>query len=270
MTQTQTYVMENSDEEKRLDIKTDPDAVKEQALWFGMGPGARVLDVGCGPGKTTALLHYVFQPDGEAVGVDIAESRILYARSFYGYRKGIKFDVRAVRQPMADLGRFDFIWVRFVLEYYREGAFDIIKNISANLKPGGYMCLLDLDHNCLCHWEMPREMEDVVIKAMLHMQNCFNFDLYAGRKCYAHLYDLGFKDLTLNVVAHHLIYGKLQHSDEFNWMKKLEIGALKAPEIFESYAGGSKKFLDDFRIFFRDPRRFTYSPMILCRGRKPL
>jgi hypothetical protein len=59
-------------------------------------------------------------------------------------------------------------------------------------------------------------------------------------------------------------------SDEIIWMKILEIGALKEPEIFESYAGGSKKFLDDFRIFFRDPRRFTYSPMILCRGRKPL
>jgi len=269
-TESQSYLMENTDEEKRLDIKTDPDAVREQALWFGIGSGARVLDVGCGPGKTTALLHELIQPGGEAVGVDIAESRIKHARAFYGGRKGIAFEIKDIRLPIKDLGQFDFIWVRFVLEYYREGALDIIKNISNNLKPGGCMCLLDLDHNCLCHWEMPRSMETILIKAMHHAQDHYNFDLYAGRKFYAHLYDLGFEDINVNLVPHHLIYGELKSSDEFNWMKKLEVGALKAPKIFESYPGGSKKFLEDFRMFFKDPRRFTYSPLILCKGRKPL
>lgn len=261
--------MENADEEKRLDIKTDPDAVKEQALWFGIGPGARVLDVGCGPGKTTALLHDLVQPDGEAVGVDIAESRIIYARSFYGGKKEIKFDVKDVRLPMEDLGKFDFIWVRFVLEYYRAGALEIIKNISANLKPGGYMCLLDLDYNCMSHWEMPPVMESTVIKTMHHIQEHHNFDLYAGRKLYAHLYDLGFEGISLNLMPHHLIYGDLKYSDEFNWLKKMEIGVHKAPAIYEIYPGGSEGFLSDLKMFFKDPRRFTYSPLILCKGRKP-
>jgi SAM-dependent methyltransferase len=261
--------MENAEEEKRLDIKTDPDAVREQALWFGICPGARALDVGCGPGKTTAILHDLVQPDGEAVGVDIAESRINYARSFYGERTGIDFQVRDVRQSMKDLGQFDFIWVRFVLEYYRVGALDIIKNISANLKPGGCICLLDLDYNCLSHWEMPPALEAIIIRSMLHAQENYNFDLYAGRKFYAHLYDLGFENICVNIMPHHLIYGELQPSDEFNWMKKLEVGTQKAPNIFNDYPGGSEKFLADFKKFFRDPRRFTYSPLILCKGKKP-
>lgn len=267
--ESQSYLMENAEEEKRLDIKTDPDAVREQALWFGIGPGARILDVGCGPGKTTALLHDLVQPGGAAVGVDIAESRILHARSFYSDRPGIDFQVRDVRVPMKDLGQFDFIWIRFLLEYYRDGAFDIIRNVSANLKPGGSLCLLDLDHNCLSHWEMPPEIEDVITKAMFHAHKNYNFDLYAGRKLYAHLYDLGFEDINLHIMPHHLIYGDLQHSDEFNWMKKLEVGTQKAPEILAAYPGGPEKFMADFRIFFRNPRRFTYSPLILCKGRKP-
>jgi len=267
--ETQTYLMENDEEEKRLDIKTDPDAVKAQALWFGMDSGARVLDVGCGPGKTTAILHDLVQPGGEAVGVDIAENRIRYARTFYDGKRGIDFQVRDVRQPMDDLGMFDFVWVRFVLEYYREGAFDIVKNISHNLKPGGYMCLLDLDYNCLSHWEMPQELENVIIKSMFLAQDHYNFDLYAGRKLYAHLYDLGFEAIDVNLVGHHLIFGELKKSDEFNWMKKLEVGTTKAPEIFETYPGGGAKFLRDFNKFFKDPRRFTYSPMMMCKGRKP-
>jgi len=266
----QTYLMENAEEEKRLEMKTDPDAVREQAMWFGMGPGARVLDVGCGPGKTTALLHDLAQPRGLAVGVDISENRIHYARAFYGKGYNIAYHVRDVRLPMKDLGQFDFIWVRFLLEYYLEGALEIVKNIAANLKPGGRLCLLDLDHNCLSHWAMPPAMEAVVMKAMMYAQDNFNFDLYAGRKLYAHLYDLGFEDIKLNIMPHHLIYGELQPADEFNWLKKLEVGVVKAPEIFIGYPGGSRQFLEDFKIFFRDPRRFTYSPLILCQGRKPL
>lgn len=262
--------MESDEEEKRLDIKTDPEAVKDQAMWFGIGSGARVLDVGCGPGKTTALLHALVQPGGEAVGVDIAESRIRYARTYHDGKRGIDFQVRDVCKPMADLGTFDFIWVRFVLEYYRDGAFEIIKNISANLKPGGYMCLLDLDYNCLGHWEMPTALEEILTKVMFRAQDHYNFDLYAGRKLYAHLYDLDFEDIIIHVMPHHLIYGDLKASDEFNWMKKLEIASLKAPEMFNAYPGGKEESLSDFKKFFRDPRRFTYSPLILCKGRKPL
>lgn len=262
--------MENDEEEKRLDIKTDPEAVKRQAMWFGIGAGARVLDVGCGPGKTTSILYDIVQPGGEVTGVDIAESRINYARSFYGGKKGIDFQVRDVRLPMNDLGQFDFIWVRFVLEYYLVGAFDIIKNICNNLKPGGQMCLLDLDHNCLCHWEMSRTMENVIARVMSYMQDNYNFDLYAGRKLYAHLYDLSFEDIKVNLMPHHLIYGQLRYSDEFNWMKKIEIGTQKAPDIFDAYPGGKKQFLTDLKLFFRDMRRFTYTPLILCKGIKPV
>jgi hypothetical protein len=39
---------------------------------------------------------------------------------------------------------------------------------------------------------------------------------------------------------------------------------------FEGYPGGYGEFLEEFRTFFADPRRFTYTPVICCRGQKPL
>lgn len=270
MIQPQGYLMENDEEEKRLDIKTNPGSVKSQALWCGIGPGARVLDVGCGSGKATSIIHSLVLPGGEITGVDASESRIRYARSSFGDKPGINFHVKDFSLPMEDLGQFDFIWVRFVLEYFREGAVDIIKNISVNLKPDGWLCLLDLDYNCINHWELPASMEDILIKVMRRMDNDFNFDTFAGRKLYSYLYDLGFEDICLNLTAHHLIYGELKATDEFNWMKKMNVGMQKAPDIFESYPGGNEKFLNDFKTFFNDPRRFTYTPLIICKGRNPL
>ena len=270
MIQPQAYLMENDEEEKRLDIKTDPAAVKEQASWCGIGPGARVLDVGCGPGKTTSLLYELIQPGGEAVGVDFSEKRINYARKAYSNKPGLEFHIKDMRLPMDDIGSFDFIWIRFILEYYYNGSVDIIRNVSMNLKPGGWLCLLDLDNNSFNHWEMPKEMEIVANKCIKRMQKEYNFDIYAGRKLYSYMYDLGFEDISMNLIAHHLIYGELKAVDEFNWMKKIETFIQKVPDIFEFYQGGSEKFVNDFKIFFKDPRRFTYTPLIICKGRKPL
>ena len=41
-----SYLMENLEENIRLEFKTDPKAVRKQALWCGLKPGLRVLDAG--------------------------------------------------------------------------------------------------------------------------------------------------------------------------------------------------------------------------------
>jgi len=264
------YLMENDEESKRLDTKTNPDAIKNQARWCGIQPGTRLLDVGCGIGKTTDVLFEMMQPGGSVVGIDFSEERINYARAIYGDRVGIEFKTRDFRFPMEDLGQFDFIWVRFILEHFCSGAIDIIKNLTSNLKQDGWLCLIDLDHNCLNHWEMPESVENILFDVMKKMQKHNNFDPFVGRKLYAYLFDLGYRDIELNVQAHHLIYGDLNDSDEFNWLKKLEAGARKARESFNDYPGGFEGFLSAFKAFFKNPRRFTYTPLIICKGRKPI
>ena len=123
------YLMEGDEEALRLDIKTVAALVEEQARWAGIKPGMRVADLGCGAGKTTFHLNRLVQPDGHTIGVDIANQRVDYAKKNYS-AEGIEYVVGDIREPLDQLGRFDFIWVRFVLEYYLEGSFDIVKNIS--------------------------------------------------------------------------------------------------------------------------------------------
>jgi SAM-dependent methyltransferase len=264
------YLMENPEEAVRLDVKTDPDAVRKQAQLLGIGPGARVLDAGCGSGKTTAILHELIQPGGSIIGVDFAQDRISFAKQFYEIDDSIEFRLLDLREPLKDLGQFDFIWIRFVLEYYLEGSVDIIRNLSQCLKPEGLLCLLDLDYNCLSHYSLRPEMELTLQKLVQRMIKKYNFDPFVGRKLYAYLYDLNFRDIEVDLIPHHLIYGKLKSSDDFNWIKKVQMASVKATDIFESYPGGYEGFFSDFNAFFHDERRFTYTPMIICKGRRPL
>ncbi|MBA4396110.1 MAG: methyltransferase type 11 [Syntrophus sp. (in: bacteria)] len=267
MRKPDVYLMEGKEETLRLEVKTIPDDVRSQALWCGIRPGLRVLDVGCGPGKTTSILHEMIQPEGAIVGVDCSGERIAHARERYGNKPGIDFCVHDLRDPLNDFGKFDFIWVRFVLEYHLAESFDIVGHLKNALKPGGVLCLLDLDYNCLSHYELPPRIAELLPRLMHRLQEKHNFDVYAGRKLYAYLYDHGFGDIQVNMTAHHLIYGNSKDVDAFNWMKKIEVNASRFDDLFNDYPGGHEAFIADFRKFFLDPRRFTYTPLILCKGR---
>ncbi len=263
------YIMESDDEVLRLDLKTDGGIVEEHARWAGLKPGMQVADLGCGSGKTTWHLHKVAAPDGRAVGVDIAESRVDFARKQYG-KSGIEFVCRDIGDSLDDLGRFDFVWVRFVLEYHRENSFKLVRNMMQLLKPGGILCLVDLDYNCLSHYGLSQRLEKTIAGIMHTLEAHADFDPYTGRKLYSYLYDLEFTDIDLKLAAHHLIFGELDSAAAFNWTQKVVVAAQNSGYSFDEYPGGYDEFYQEFESFFKDPRRFTYTPVIVCRGCKPL
>jgi SAM-dependent methyltransferase len=269
MTKEAAYLMESPEEATRLDVKTNPDVVRNQARICGITAGVRVLDAGCGSGKTTAILQDMIQPGGSIVGVDFSQDRIRFAQNNYGKNRSIEFRLMDLREPLDELGQFDFIWMRFVLEHYLKGAQDIIAMVERSLAPGGTLCLLDLDYNNLSHYPIKPKMEMVLQLLMQKMIQSYNFDPYVGRKLYTYLYDQSFREIRVNMIPHHLIYGDLRESDDFNWLKKIEMASVKARENFDAYPGGYEGFLEDFTAFFRDPRRFTYTPLMICTGKKP-
>jgi SAM-dependent methyltransferase len=261
--------MESDEETLRLDMKTDAKVVENQALWAGIKPGMRVADLGFGSGKTTFNLHKLVQPNGEVVGVDMAEDRIKYAEKYYR-NKGIKYILRDIRAPLDDLGMFDFIWVRFVLEYYRSESFNIVKNISKILKPGGIICLIDLDYNCLNHFGLSKKLKKALYGITKAMEKNADFDPFVGIKLYSFLYDLDYQNIDVSLAPHHLIFGELNERDGFNWTKKLEVAVKRVGYEFKEYKGGYDEFSEEFNNFFSNPRRFTYTPLISCKGRKAL
>jgi len=263
-----SYLMENDQEILRLKLKTDRVALEKQALWAGIKPGMRVADVGCGAGQTTYFLNQLIQPGGEIIGIDSSSERIKHARMNFS-NETTKFICRDITDDLDDIGTFDFIWVRFLLEYHRSNSFEIVKNISKILNPGGILCLIDLDHNCLNHYNAPPLLMKSLSGIMSQLETTKNFDPYAGRKLYSYLYDLNFEDIDMDLSAHHLLFGKLNKTDEFNWTTKAKVAVKNSGYDFSEFPGGFDEFFDEFQAFFLDPRRFTYTPIISCRGCKP-
>lgn len=265
------YFMESEEEAVRLDIKTNPDAVRRQAVWCGVTPGMRVLDAGCGAGVTTSVLNDMVRPGGSVLGVDYSPERVKYALQHYGDQPGIEFALHDLRESAERFGKFDLIWVRFVLEYHRIGATTIVRNMIDCLNPGGALCLLDLDYNCLSHYELPATTMSLLHQIMDRVDEQFNFDTFIGRKLYSFLYDAGLSNIRVELMAHNLFYGAMKESDKFNLMKKIEIAGKTMRDLIDScYRGGYERFREDFHHYLEDPRRFTYTPLLICRGEKSL
>jgi ubiquinone/menaquinone biosynthesis C-methylase UbiE len=260
------YIMESGEEILRLDKKTDEEIAASQARRAGLGPGMSVADICCGSGKTTSILRAVAGEGGSAVGIDGSRERIAHAQATYT-EKGTRFVCRDIRSDLSDIGSFDFVWVRFILEYFRAEAFEIVRNLTRIVKKGGILCLIDLDHNCLNHYGISPRLEEAVTSSLAQLEEKGNFDPYAGRKLYSHLYRLGYEEIGVDAGAHHLIYGTLKESDGFNWIKKIEVLSEKLNITLPGYSS-AEEFKKDFQSFFEDPGRFTYTPVLSCWGKK--
>jgi SAM-dependent methyltransferase len=80
---TAGYSLQLSDQERmRYRMMAASAADNEAAEWSaaGIGPGARVADVGCGPGAVLRLLADRVGPGGRAVGIDADPAAVSMAR----------------------------------------------------------------------------------------------------------------------------------------------------------------------------------------------
>ncbi len=106
-----------------------------------LGPGdlgGRGLDVGCGPGHTTAALA---ARTGEALGVDFAPAMVERASARFGERAGVSFaldDAEALAQPDA---AFDVVSCSFGLMYCYD-ARAAMAEMARVLRPGGRLLLV--------------------------------------------------------------------------------------------------------------------------------
>ena len=102
--------------------------------------GGRVLDIGCGFGDTTQRLAELVGPEGEAVGIDVAERFIEAAREEADNAgvANVSFSVGDVQ--IADLGEgFDYVFSRMGIMFFANPVV-AFRNISTAMAPGGQLC----------------------------------------------------------------------------------------------------------------------------------
>lgn len=109
----------------------------------GIGPGMRVLDVGCGSGDVSLLVGELVGPDGAVLGVDREASTVEAARARAARRgaRNVSFGVADFAKPPAT-GAFDALVGRFVLMHQPDPA-AALAGASTALRPGGVVAFVE-------------------------------------------------------------------------------------------------------------------------------
>ncbi|MFI0355127.1 methyltransferase domain-containing protein [Actinomadura sp. 9N407] len=157
----------------------------EHALWeaAGIRPGARIADVGCGPGAITIVLAELVGESGDVHGVDrdetaLATARELAARSGLSNTRFLAGPVDATGLPPA---AFDVVMMRHVLAHNGGREQAIVDHLATLARPGGTVYLVDVDADRLQIKPVIPELEDLNA-AYLALHARRGNDLSVGRR----------------------------------------------------------------------------------------
>ncbi|MEM9380146.1 MAG: methyltransferase domain-containing protein [Planctomycetota bacterium] len=147
MTDIREYVLGTNEEElARLELQHSVwrDTSEGALDRAGIGPGASVLDLGCGPGFVTLDLAARVGASGGVVALDESPKwhEVLRARTF-----DAPVDLVEERIEDADLGeaRFDGVFARWVLSFLAD-LDEVAERIARALRPGGAFVVQDYNH----------------------------------------------------------------------------------------------------------------------------
>ncbi len=117
----------------------------------GWRPGARVLDVGCGPGTiTVGLAGYV--GEGRVLGIDPVDSVLADARAEAARagRRNVAFEIGDVNQLGFDDAAFDVVHAHQVLQHLPDPV-AALAAMGRVCRPGGIVAARDGDYGAM-HW----------------------------------------------------------------------------------------------------------------------
>ena len=125
----------------------------EADLWAAAGirPGARVADVGCGPGAALAVMAREVGPDGHVSGVDGDPEAVSHAQAAVDAQGFDNADVRVGAADATGLepGAFDVAVMRHVLAHNGGAEQRIVDHLATLVRPGGAVYLVDVDLTAL-------------------------------------------------------------------------------------------------------------------------
>jgi SAM-dependent methyltransferase len=162
------------DEVERYRFMAQIARADETAAWAeaGIVPGARIADLGCGPGLLLAELADVVGPSGRVAGIDRQDAAIATARQVIadGGLDHASAQHGDAWDSGLELGVWDLVNIRHVLAHNTAAnVARIVEHAFALLRPEGTLYLLDVDLSGLRVVPRDDDIDDLSARYLRHL-----------------------------------------------------------------------------------------------------
>lgn len=176
----------------------------ERQFWptSGIVANKKVLDLGCGSGIITHELAQQVYP-GQVVGLDISQALLDKGQLAYSEQvnKEHKIDICFQQGSIYALpfseASFDIVYARLLFQHL-DRPLEALKNIFHVLKPGGVVCIVDVDKDWSSLYPEPAS-SPLLDQAIIEKQLSQGGDPWVGRKLSYYLNSSGFTQVKTTV-----------------------------------------------------------------------
>lgn len=167
-----SYALELGETEiRRYQMMAEVAQSAEADLWriAGIGDGARVADIGCGPGAISLLLAQETGPTGSVVAVDGDPAAVALARSAIEAAGHLHAQVHVGAADSTGLAArdFDVVMMRHVLAHNGGREQAIVNHLAALVRPGGTVYLVDVDLTMTKLFPSDPDLDDMIARYTL-------------------------------------------------------------------------------------------------------
>jgi len=270
MTESDIYLLGRSPrEEERLRKQVQDLAGEARSLLdrFQIRPGARAIELGCGPRGVLELLSERVGPSGTVVGLDKNEGFVASARNHVAEQQLINVEVvhgdaRATNLPKES---FDVVFCRLLLVNLHQPE-QVVEEMVSLLRPGGVIASHEADylpHMC----DPPSPAWDRLFEIFQAYTRAKGVDLFVGRRIHRMLRDAGIGELQVNPVIHVYPHGHNRRSIFLDFVQNVRDGL-----VGEGFARDEElnELTQELKRHLDDPDTLVVSHLFFqVWGRKP-
>ena len=256
-------------EQVRLQRQAQELAHEARALFdrIGVPPGARVVEIGCGPQGCLDVLAERVGPSGHVVGVERSEDAVGLARRLVADRGLANVEVLHgdARATGLRRGAFDVSTARLVLVNVPQPE-EIVAEAVALVRPGGVVAFHEADWGAhVCDPPLPAWTRSLELLEAYSRSN--GIDLFVGRRLPRLLREAGLRDVRVTPLIHVYPPGHGRRTIMFDFVENLSERLLAQKLIAE-------RELDDLKSALKghleDPNTLVVSHLFFqAWGRTP-
>ncbi|GAB3805314.1 methyltransferase domain-containing protein [Spirosoma humi] len=193
-------------------------------------PGLTVLDVGCGSGAITRSIAEKTGATGRVLGIDPSPSLIEQATQQSRTIPGLAFQQADV-YSFDTVERFDLVTCARTLQWLAQPEAALL-NMKRFVKPGGYLAILDFNHEKIAWTPEPPNAMKLFYDAFLRWRQDAGFDNAIADNLQELMYGIGFPTVQVTEQVE-----RTQRSEpDFSVSSRLwaEVAELRGPQLVDA------------------------------------